>query len=138
MPRFVANELIHFVKRVSIKANFWDPSAKAAFEFGRQMSSPKLVKINSQFECEVSMHTTPEAPLVEVELLDGSKLVMDTRGKKCADLRAELYEKASEAEEAIERKGGLAASGGAAAKGGAGDKGGAGGKAGDKGGAKKK
>ena len=133
VPRHVAKELIAYVKSIKVRANYEDPLAKSAFEFGRQMSSPKLVKINSQFECEVSMHTTPAAPLVEVELLDGSKLVMDTTGKKCADLRSELYEKASEAEEAIERKGGLAAVGGA------GDKGGAkGGKAGDKGGGKKK
>jgi len=133
VPRAVAKELVQFIKRVEVRANFWDPTAKSAFEFGRQMSSPKLAKLNPQFACSMSVHSTDAAPEVLAEFMDGSKLKLSTSGKTCADLRAALFEKAEDAEEVVERAGG---GGGAAASKGA-DKAGAKG-GGDKGGAAKK
>ena len=50
VPRVLAMELIQFVKKIEVKANFWDPKAKSAFEFARQMSSPKLKKKNPTYE----------------------------------------------------------------------------------------
>jgi len=127
VPRTIAKELIQFVKRVEVRANFWDASSssKAAFEFGRQMSSPKLLKLNALYSCDMVTHSTKDAPVVEAEFLDGSKIVLDVAGKTCADLRSALYEKASEAEENMETKGGGAAAAGGAAgasKGGGGGK----------------
>jgi len=126
VPRHIAKELIQFVKRVEVRANFWDPSggAKAAFEFGRQMSSPKLLKLNASYSCDVLPHSTEAAPVVEAEFLDGSKVVLEVQGKTCADLRSALFDKASEAEEVLESKGAGGAGGGAggaaaASKGGA-------------------
>lgn len=126
VPRHVAKELIQYVKGVSVRANFWDPRAKSAFEFSRQMSSPKLKKINTSFACTLDMQTTDQAedPVVEVDFLDGSKLSINCLDKTCADLRSQVFTRASEAEENVEAKAGGgaskdAASKGAAAKGGA-------------------
>ena len=132
MPRHVAKELIAYVKSIKVRANYEDPLAKSAFEFGRQMASPKLVKVNPTFTCTLDMIKTAEPPVVVVEYLDGGKLSLATAQKTCADVRSEVYERASEAEEQMEAKG----AGGAGDKGGAGAKGGGGGGGGGAGGAK--
>ena len=123
VPRHVAKELIQFIKKIDIKANFWDPRAKSAFEFSRQMSSPKLKKINPTFATELTMLTNNEPfqePVLEAEFLDGSKLSISCLEKTSADLRSLVFTRAGEAEEAAEISGGGPdASKGGAGKGGA-------------------
>jgi hypothetical protein len=131
ITKTLSMELIGFVKKLQVNANFWDKNSKSAFEFARQMSSPNLAKKNPQYEC--IMIKEPDVkyiPKMRAEFLDGSVLEMDTNQHTCAGLRALFFEKAEEAEEAIAVKGG----GGAgtadkadAAKGKGGAKGGGGG-----------
>lgn len=124
VPRHIAKELIQFIKKVNVRANFWDPKAKSAFEFSRQMSSPKLKKINTTYSCTLTTYHTDEPPTVEAEFLDGTKLSLSSLDKTCAELRSVIYEKAGEAEETMEKTG--AAPGGKQSTADAGAKGGAG------------
>ena len=51
--------MIIIIIKVDVKANYFDPTAKSAVEFARQMSSPKLQKINSNFACNfIKVSTT--------------------------------------------------------------------------------
>lgn len=129
VPRTLAMELIQYVKKIEVRANFWDPHAKSAFEFARQMSSPKLKKKNPTYDFKFEVHDTDEPPVVMAEFLDGTKWVSPTREYKCSELRSELYSKASDAEEVLEASGGgkdedSAGGKGGASKGGAAAKGG--------------
>jgi hypothetical protein len=105
VPRQLAMDLIAYVKRLEIKAHFWDPEAKSAFEFARQMSSKHLVKKNATYECVMLRQESPEfVPKLKAEFIDGSVLEMETRKQTAADLRALFFEKAEEAEEVISAK----------------------------------
>lgn len=99
VPKHIASELITFVKRLEIKANFWDDRAKSAFEFNRQMSSRKLKKINPTLEIVFETHNNHDPPIIKAEFLDGSKWEIDSSNFKSAEIRAMFYSKASDAEE---------------------------------------
>lgn len=117
VPRFIAQDLIQYAKSISVKANFFDPNARSAFEFARQMSSPKLKKINPGFECQLEITEDEVVPSLKAEFLDGSKWAISTADFSADRLRFEFYQKAAEAEdnsdlastEAAGSKGGKAA-----------------------------
>ena len=96
VPKTIAKELIQFVKKVEVRANFWDPIGKSAYEFGRQMSSSKLAKSNTAYECNMIVlpNDSTAAPSVTAEFLDGSKWQVDTGDYTCNDLRSLFYEHA--------------------------------------------
>ena len=118
VPKHIAAELIQYVKKVEFVANFWDPNSKSAFEFARQMSSPKLKKINPSLEVSLSKVNTDTAPSLAVEFIDGSKWSTLTTGLHATDLRGELYERAADAEDKVgdTKDGGGGDSGSTAAK----------------------
>ena len=106
VPRHIAAELIQFVKKVELKASFWDPMSTSAFEFARQMSSPKLKKINPTLEVNLVRLENIEPPQLHVEYLDGSSWATGTAGLHASDLRYILYEKAADAEDKVGDSGG--------------------------------
>ena len=103
----MAMELIQYCKKIEVKASYWDPLSRSAFEFARQMNSPKLIKVNPGYECSMKLlHPDSKDPaLLMAEFIDGSKLELQTGEFTCAQLRAEFYEKAEEIEEEMERAG---------------------------------
>jgi len=105
VSKVLSLELISYVKKLEIRANFFNKDSVSAFEFARQMSSHNLVKKNSTYECV--MFRQPDVsyvPNMKVEYTDGSIFEMPTVNQTAADLRALLYEKAEEAEEAMTSK----------------------------------
>lgn len=107
IPKTLAFELIGFVKKLQVNANFWDKGAISAFEFAKQMSSPNLAKKNPSYECIMVREPDPEyIPKMKVEYVDGSILEMETNQHTAAGLRALFYEKAEDAEEVMSLKGG--------------------------------
>mmetsp|Transcript_23359 Transcript_23359/g.38918 ORF Transcript_23359/g.38918 Transcript_23359/m.38918 type:complete len:116 (-) Transcript_23359:67-414(-) len=102
IPRHVAMDLIQFAKRVEVKAHFWDTSAKSAFEFARQLSSPKLQKQNPSFECDFKFLPNSEPASLVAEFNDGQIWQTQTQGYSAAELRAEFFDRAAVAEEAAE------------------------------------
>ena len=105
MPRFpknITHDLILYAKKLEVKANFWDPRAKSAFEFARQMTSPKLKKKNPSFECNLVYLDSEELPSLTAQYLDGSKWVTQTVDFSVGDLRSQFYERASRIEELSE------------------------------------
>ena len=103
VPRFIASDLIQFAKSVKITADYWDPKAKSAFEFYRQMDSRKLRKINPVFNCTIQIMENSTVPAkLEAEFLDGSKWVTSTDSLSAAQLRSEFYSKAAEAEDNVD------------------------------------
>ncbi len=109
VPKLVARELIQFIKKIDIKANYWDKNATSAFEFTRQMNSPVLRKLNTKYECNMHIidEETKTPATMLVEFVNGSKWETNTSNFKADDLRYELFMRAEEVEEQIE-----AASGG--------------------------
>ena len=109
VPKLVARELIQYIKKIDVKANYWDQNATSAFEFTRQMNSPVLRKLNTKYEC--NMHVIDEENKIPatmlVEFVNGSKWETNTSNFKADDLRYELFTRAEEVEEQME-----AASGG--------------------------
>ena len=101
----ISHELISFAKRLEVRAHFFDPNATSAFEFARQMSSPKLQKKNDKFECIMVKQDDPAfKPIMKAEFLDGSTMELETSSYKAVDLRGLFYEKAEEAEDALASK----------------------------------
>lgn len=101
VPKHIAMELIQFVKKVHVKAHYWDPNSRSAFEFARQMSSPRLKKINPALEVIMESLETLKPPVLEVEYLDGNKWEKETTGLHATDLRSMLYESAADAEDKV-------------------------------------
>jgi len=104
VPKTIAHELIQFVKKVEVKANFWDPVGKSAYEFGRQMSSRKLAVHNKSFECNMVNlpNGSTAAPSITAEFADGSKWEVESGKYSCNDLRGMFYVHAEKVEEALE------------------------------------
>ncbi len=96
-------ELISFAKRIKFSANYWDPSASSAFEFCRNMSSPKLKKKNPNFECELAYHEGKQAPFLIAEFSDGSEWKTNTNTMTAAQLRQAFWERAVMSEEIAEQ-----------------------------------
>jgi len=102
VPKTVAMELIAFVKRVELRANFYDPKATSAFEFARQMSSPHLQKKNPNYECLMVRQPNEDfAASLKAEYSDGSVFETETGEHTAADLRSLFFEKAEDAENAL-------------------------------------
>lgn len=55
ISKHAASKLISYIKKLDVKARFWDADALSAFEFYRQMDSPKLKKLNPQYKCNFEM-----------------------------------------------------------------------------------
>lgn len=102
VERHIASQLIKLVKKIEIKANYWDPKSTSAFEFARQMHSKQLIKENPKLEVIFIKHDTSDPPSVTVDYSDGSQWKTDTSDIKCLELRNTLYLKASDAEDRIE------------------------------------
>lgn len=102
VPRLIAQDLIQYAKSINVKANFFDPQSRSAFEFARQMSSPKLKKINPSFECQLELTEDSVTPALKAEFLDGSKWAVDTTAYTADKLRYEFYMKAAEAEDNVD------------------------------------
>jgi|Transcript_31078 hypothetical protein len=94
-----ARELIAFAKNLKIWGHYWDPKARSAFEFARQMQAPPLKKVNPAFECTLVQSETNEPARLIAEFLDGSKWETKTGEFSLKDLRAEFFAKAADAED---------------------------------------
>ncbi len=95
-------ELIPFAKKLHFTANPWDPAARSAVEFCRQMGSSKLKKRNPAFDCAMAYHDLKQEPTMHAEFADGSVWKTSTQNLTAAQLRLAFYEKATVAEEKAE------------------------------------
>ena len=102
VPKNIAVQLITFVKRIEIRANYWDPNATAAFEFARQMGSLKLKKFNPALHVEIFRSDSLDTPTIHVEYSDGTIWDAPAYPAKAIDLRNELYMRAEDCEDALE------------------------------------
>jgi hypothetical protein len=102
IPRDAARELVIFAKSLKLSANYWDPKGKSAFEFARQMQSPKYKKQNPGFECTFVQTDKMDAPQLAVEFLDGSKWNVSTAGLNVNQLRAEFFTRAADVEDNLD------------------------------------
>lgn len=102
IPKQIALQLITFVKRIEIKANYWDPNAVSAFEFARQMMSDRLKKANPTLHVELIRHDTKEAPKLHIEFSNGTFWDTDTYPIHAIDLRNEMYLRAEDIEDLLE------------------------------------
>lgn len=100
--RMISAQLIPFVKKIDIRANYWDPNAVSAFEFARQMMSLRLKKANPTLEVELFRHDTAEAAKIHVEFADGTSWDTETFPTKAVDLRNEVFLRAADCEDALE------------------------------------
>jgi hypothetical protein len=115
MPRFakaLSHELIQFAKNVQLTANYWDSTSKSAFEFARQMSSPKLKKKNPQFECNLLYTESDDPPSLVAQFSDGSTWKTSTAAMKASDLRQEFFDRCARIEDIAEMSGNLSDTGG--------------------------
>jgi hypothetical protein len=102
IPRDAARELVIFAKSLKISANYWDPKAKSAFEFARQMQSPKYKKQNPGFECSFVQTDKTDPPQLAAEFLDGSKWNVSTAELNVNQLRAEFFTRAADVEDNLD------------------------------------
>jgi hypothetical protein len=102
IPKQVALQLIPFIKRIEIRANYWDPNAVSAFEFARQMMSDRLKKANPTLHVELIRHETKEAPKLHIEFSNGTVWDTDTFPVHAIDLRNEMYIRAEDVEDSLE------------------------------------
>lgn len=86
---------------MDIKASYWDSTARSAFEFARQMSSPRLVKANPLFKCSFEPDTERKqfvVPTVVATYVDNSTLQLDASEYTALEMRSVLFQKASDVE----------------------------------------
>lgn len=102
IPKQIALQLIPFVKRIEIRANYWDPNSVSAFEFARQMMSDRLKKANPALHVELFRHDTKEAAKIHIEFSNGTVWDTDTYPIHAIDLRNEMYLRAEDVEDALE------------------------------------
>lgn len=107
IPKFIAEELIQFAKSLEVRVHYWHPKSTSAMEFHRQMSSPKLKKINPVFNATIIGIPVTETPNLSAEFLDGSKWESETASYTSAHLRELFYGHAGRVEEAMEEAGDL-------------------------------
>eukprot|EP01041_Mallomonas_annulata_P003898 gene3898-7778_t len=100
-----ALSLIKYAKAVSISANYWDPKSKSAFEFARQISSPKLKKANPAFSVKFDVHERNEEGFIIAEFANKQKWETTTSGFKASELRSEFFVNAEVAETTAELAG---------------------------------
>ena len=102
IPKQIALQLIPFVKRIEIRAHYWDPNSVSAFEFARQMMSDRLKKANPALHVELIRLEKIETPRLHIEFLNGSVWDTDTSAIHAIDLRNEMYIRAEDVEDALE------------------------------------
>ena len=102
IPRQIAQDLIQYAKSLNIQGNMFVENHRSAFEFARQMSSPKLKKINPGFDCQLEFSDEPGPPTLRAEFLDGSKWTVDPSTLTADMLRYQFYQKASDAEDNVD------------------------------------
>jgi hypothetical protein len=92
-------DLIKYAKKVDVRAYPCNLKHKSAYEFARQIASPKLYKINPNFK--VTFEWLPEdgPSKIYAEFSNGLKWDIPGDDKTCADLRYEFFQNASLAEE---------------------------------------
>jgi hypothetical protein len=100
--RMIAAKLIPYVKKIDVRANYWDPNAVSAFEFARQMMSDRLKKANPTLEVELFRHDTDEPAKIHVEFADGTVWDTNTYPIKAVDLRNEVFLRAEDCEDTLE------------------------------------
>ena len=108
MPRItkeVTHDLIQFAKSLKVYADVKHPRAKSAFEFCRQMHSPKLAKKNPGFEVDMVYNEKLETPKLVAKFSDGSTWETNTEEYKAKELRDLFWERAMKVEEAAEAVG---------------------------------
>lgn len=98
----VARRMIYYAKSVKVTANFFDPRARSAFEFGRQMQSPVLKKINPNFTATTNVIEEDLPPRLIAEFADGSKLDMETSDYSANDLRNIFFDQAAGCEDKVD------------------------------------
>lgn len=102
VPRKVAKELILQIKSLKITGHYFDPSAKSAYEFGRQMVSRKLKKINPSFDCSFVETSEKFPPYLRAEFADGSVWEINPSSYNSNQLRNILFSKASDVEDKLD------------------------------------
>jgi hypothetical protein len=117
IPRMIARDLIVYAKTLTLSGNFFDPRATSAYEFARQMRSPKLKKINPQFDCTLNQISTDDAPSLVAEFADGSKWTTETTDFTCERLRFDFFTRAGDAEDNLDSSPAESSGGKADAKG---------------------
>ncbi len=97
MPRYtklISHDLIHYVKKLYVKANYFDPSATSAYEFARQMSSSQLRKVNPSYQFEfVEDQNMVEPAFLKVEFVNGKIWESQTGDRNCDDIRNEVSDR---------------------------------------------
>ena len=83
-----------------------DPRSTAAYEFYRQMSSPKLKKSHPPFECELILHEGTDTPVITTKFINGEKWDLDASILPAVGLREEFFSKAEQIEDWYELNGG--------------------------------
>lgn len=140
MPRFtkaMSHELIHFVKSMKIRANYFHPKSSSAFEFARQMGSSKLKKVNPAFDFSFVVDDQNAPGNIHVEFVNGRVWEKATDGDHCEDLRSQFYSICEEIDDHYDKTGENRPNAGGAASADAGGSGkGKGAAAGGKGGKK--
>lgn len=94
--------MIYFAKSLKLSGHFFDPKAASVFEFGRQISSPKLAKINPNFSYSFQLLDNQGPPTLSAEFADGSKWSTETSNFTAAQLRDEFFERAGDCEDKVD------------------------------------
>ena len=102
VPRHISMDLIKFAKKVDVWAYPFSANHKSAYEFARQIGSPKLGSVNPNFAVSFEWLETPGPSRIFAEFANGSTWDINGEDKTCADLRYEFFEMAALAEEAAE------------------------------------
>eukprot|EP00598_Pedospumella_elongata_P011872 CAMPEP_0184986900 /NCGR_PEP_ID=MMETSP1098-20130426/18445_1 /TAXON_ID=89044 /ORGANISM="Spumella elongata, Strain CCAP 955/1" /LENGTH=124 /DNA_ID=CAMNT_0027511285 /DNA_START=54 /DNA_END=428 /DNA_ORIENTATION=- len=95
VPRHVATDLIKYAKKLDIIAYAFNSKHKSAVAFCEQMSSPKLYKLNPNYEVTFEWHQEPKPSIVRAEFINGLKWETCADDKTLADLRHEFFEQAA-------------------------------------------
>jgi hypothetical protein len=101
VPRHVAMDLIKYVKSLKVLGYAFDVKHRAAYEFAKQLNSPKLAQSNPNFSVSFDYLTEPGTSSIVAEFSNGKKWETQAEGKTCADLRFEFFEQAALAEEDV-------------------------------------
>jgi hypothetical protein len=105
ITREVARELLRYVARAKISANFLDRNTTSAFELWKQLRTSRGTALNPKFQITMQQPPKGTNPVAEIEFVDGSKIVMNTAGSTVKILREEILSRAQEVQDDYERDG---------------------------------
>ena len=89
----MAHDLIHYVKKMRVSANYFDPKSTSAFEFARQMGSTKLKQTNPSFDFAFDVNfDLPNPAVIQAEFVNGKTWEKTTGSSHCEDLRNEFFQ----------------------------------------------